>query len=238
MQIPTSSMASTLLLGLGRFHLAALAQSPATRGLAAAFQPTQDALAAAHGAREQAEEALATPRVAARFSEFALERVIRQVALLAHTADNNTDSGPAFRGLFPDGLDAELRPRGAAQLAAAAGLRARLGGQPAAAGVKAQVAEALDAAIALLGASLEARQAAERALGIARANEDGARETFVAAYDSNAGAIRQMFPRQRAQQDLHFDDFRERRVTAAGGDGHPGGAPGAGTPGDVGAHPA
>ena len=218
MQIPTSSMASGVLLGLGRFHLAALEQSEATKGLASAFQPTHAALASAKTAREQAEDALAAPRVAARFSEFALERVIRQISLLAHSADNKGDSGPAFRALFPNGLDAELRPRGAAQLSATTALRERLNSQPAAAGVKAQTLAALDSAIAALGGALESRRMAERAHGIARAVEDGARETFVAAYDSNAGAIRQMFPRLRSQQDLHFDEFRERRVPAEEGD--------------------
>jgi hypothetical protein len=230
-------MASTVLLGLGRFHLAALAQSAETKGLATAFQPTQDALASATAARERAEVDLAAPRVAARFSEFALERAIREIALLAHGADNNTGSGPTFRALFPEGLDAELRPRGAAQLAAANRLRARLNGQPAAVGVRGQVATTFDSALAALGAALEARQTAERALGIARANEDGARETFVAAYDSNAGAIRQLFPRQRAHQDLHFDDFRERRVTTDDGDVPPVGGHAPGVPAGVGAHP-
>ena len=49
----------------------------------------------------------------------AMEKVIRQVSLLAHAADNNATSGPAFKALFPNGLDAELRPIGASQVAAA-----------------------------------------------------------------------------------------------------------------------
>jgi hypothetical protein len=34
-----------------------------------------------------------------------------------------------------------------------------------------------------------------------------ARERFVSAYDSNIGAIRQLFPRDRATQELHFDQI-------------------------------
>jgi hypothetical protein len=49
---------------------------------------------------------------------------------------------------------------------------------------------------------------AEQALGAARAVEDGARETFVSSYGSNAGAIRQMFPSNRERQDLFFDRIR------------------------------
>ena len=66
----------------------------------------------------------------------------------------------------------------------------------------------LDTAMAALGGVLEARRMAEQALGLARAVEDGARETFVSSYDSNACAIRQKFPRNRARQDLYFDQFR------------------------------
>lgn len=65
----------------------------------------------------------------------------------------------------------------------------------------------------------------EQALGIARANEDGARETFVSSYDSNAGAIRQMFPRNRARQNLYFDQFRGG-ASASEDSGEPEAAPG------------
>ncbi len=73
-----------------------------------------------------------------------MERAIRQVALLAHGADNNATGGPAFKALFPNGLDAELRPIGASQVAAAVTLRERLGTQPSAAKVKAQVMDDFD----------------------------------------------------------------------------------------------
>lgn len=66
----------------------------------------------------------------------------------------------------------------------------------------------LDTALAALGSALESRRMAEQALGIARAAEDGARETFVSSYDSNAGAIRQLFPRNRERQDMYFDRVR------------------------------
>jgi hypothetical protein len=48
----------------------------------------------------------------AQVAENAMEKVIRQVSLLAHAADNNATSGPAFKALFLNGLDAELRPIG------------------------------------------------------------------------------------------------------------------------------
>ncbi len=83
------------------------------------------------------------------FSEHALERTIRQVALLAHATDNSATGGPAFKALFPDGLDAELRPIGPSQVASAVALRERLDTQPAAAKVKAQVMDDFDKALCL-----------------------------------------------------------------------------------------
>jgi hypothetical protein len=91
-------MASDVMLDLGRYHLAALAQREGTKALASAFQPAQNDLQTATTARVEAEMAMTTnPRVAVRFSKNALERAIRQVALLAHGADNNATGGPAFK---------------------------------------------------------------------------------------------------------------------------------------------
>ncbi len=47
----------------------------------------------------------------------------------------------------------------------------------------------------------------------------GARERFVSANDSNIGAIRQLFPRDRAHQDLHFDEISTSHAANNGGGG-------------------
>jgi hypothetical protein len=215
-------MASDAMLDLGRYHLAALAQSEATKALASAFQPAQDNLQTATTARVEAEQAMTVLRVAVSFSENAAERAIRKVALTAHGVDNNASSGPAYKALFPDGLDAELRPIGAAQLSAAVALRERLNTQPAAAKVKAQVMDDFDGAVAAFRLALDNRLAGETRVSEARAAESGARERFVSAYDSDIGAIRQMFPRDRAQQDLHFDDIAPSHGSNKnGGGGNP-----------------
>ncbi len=210
MQIPTPAMASPRLLKLGRYHLAALAESAETAPLAAPFQTAQDDLAAKHAARTKAEEALPEHRVAVAFAEAALEQVIRRVASAARDADGGT-SGPAFAAVCPGGLDAEVRPRGDAQARAGDALAARLDTQPAAAAVKAAHLGDLQAAVALLKEKLAGRKGALETIGLAFAAELGARETFCSAYDGNAGAVRQLFPRQRARQDLYFDTFRPSR---------------------------
>lgn len=207
-------MASEVLLSSGSHHLIALNQTEETKSLVAAFQPAHDELQTAAAARAQAEAAMGQPRVVLRFAENALEKVIREVALQAHVVDNNTSKGPAFTALFPDGLNAEVRPLGAAQVVAATALRERLASQPAAAQVKAALADKLDKALAQFKSSFEARQAGEAKLSQARAAELGARERLVKAYDANMGAIRQLFPRERDQQDLYFDDLGGARSTA------------------------
>jgi hypothetical protein len=95
----------------------------------------------------------------------------------------------------------------------------RLANQPAAVALKADHGAAIKAACADFEVKIKSRKAAGEALGLARAQEDGARETWVAAYDSNAGAIRAMFPRQRARQDLYIDQFRSRNADADEDDG-------------------
>ncbi len=57
------AMASESMLDLGRYHLAALAQSEGTKALASAFQPVQDALRVAATARVEAEQAMTDLRV-------------------------------------------------------------------------------------------------------------------------------------------------------------------------------
>jgi len=212
--------ASDTMLSSGSNHLTALDQTPETKPLIGAFQPVQEDLQTAAAARVLAEKAMGAPRVVVRFAEKALEKVIREIALLAHTTDNNATTGPAFKALFPNGLEAELRPLGAAQVAAAATLRERLDSQPAATKVKAQVMDSFDKAFAVFKQAIDARQTAETKLSQARAAESGARERFVKAYDSNIGAIRQLFPRDRDQQDLYFDEAPSSRSSSddKGGD--------------------
>lgn len=116
--------------------MTALGLNSETKGLADAFRPSFEALALAKAAREQAEEGLIAPRAAARFAEAGLEVVVRDIAAQAHASDRQAGGDLVFKAIFPNGLDAEVRPRGAAQLTAATALRGRLDKQPAAAPVK------------------------------------------------------------------------------------------------------
>jgi hypothetical protein len=207
-------MASETLLALGRYHLAALKRSEQTQPLADGFRPALDQLKAAATARAQAEEDMTEVRVGARFAEDAMETVIRQMGLQAHSVDRHNATGPAYKALFPDGMDAVLRPIGASQVQAAETLRSRLDHQPAAAQVKAQMMDDFDKALADLRAALAKRADGENRVRLARATEMGARESFASAYDSNIGALRQMFPRNPSRQNLYFDESGSPREPA------------------------
>jgi hypothetical protein len=62
-------------------------------------------------------------------------RFAKVEAGVGETRGSIPTSGPAFKALFPNGLDAELCPVGASQVASAVALRERLATQPAAARV-------------------------------------------------------------------------------------------------------
>lgn len=214
-----TTMASETLLALGRYHLAALARAEQAQPLADGFRAAQDQLKIAATSRAQAEEDMTEVRVGARFAEDAMETVIRLMGLQAHSLDHNNATGPAYKALFPDGMEAVLRPIGASQVEAAEALRTRLDSQPAAAKVKAQMMDDFDKALAELRTALAKRADGETRVRLARAAEMGARESFASAYDSNIGALRQMFPRNPTRQNLYFDEVGPpREPTEAAGE--------------------
>jgi hypothetical protein len=202
------------MLELGGYHLSALKRTEETKVLIGSFQPAQDNLRNAVMGLAEAETVWKEAAVGVIFTEDALEHAIRDVALRAHAEDNNATTGAAYRALFADGLEAVLRPAGASQAEVALALRGRLDTQPAAAKVKAQVMDTLDTSIAAFKVALDERVSADGKVKQARDTEAGARERFIAAYDSNMGAIRQMFPRNRKRQDMFFDTISSKRSSS------------------------
>lgn len=214
MRAMKTAVASDVMLSSGRNHVTALNQTAETKPLIGPFQPALEELQTAAASRALAETAMGAPRIVVRFTEKSLEKMIREIALLAHVTDNNASTGPAFRALFPNGLEAELSPLGIAQVEAAANLRQRLDTHPAATAIKAQTMDKLDESLQSFKSAVDTREAADTKLRQARAVEVAARERFVKAYDSNLGAIRQLFPRDREQQDLYFDEVVSGRSSA------------------------
>ena len=211
MQVPTTKMSSPRMRLLGVYHIAALLQNEATLALAEAFRLVLEALEAAWAATQLAEVALIPPRVAVSFSEANVQSVLRTLSLRAQVIDNNSARGPAKAALFPHGLNAAVSVRGTNLRERAQEVHARLMNQPAVESLRAELAPVLVQAIGDLETKLAAYREALNAYNAAVAAELGARERFVAAYDADAGVLRQMFPRDRARQDLYFDTIDTRR---------------------------
>jgi hypothetical protein len=213
MKIPTSNMSSERLLFLGDYHLAAVTHTAATMDLAAAMTPIVAGLRADWTARVAAEHLLLPIRVALRFHERDVERHLRVLSASAYALDGKR-GGAVHTALFPDGVEAETRPKAQGQVDAAQRVLNRLNTSSLAEGLRAAHAGPIAESTAVLETTLASRKTAASALGMAMAAEFSSREDLVRTYDSNAGAIRQRFPKDRETQDLYFDTFSVRRSTS------------------------
>ena len=212
METPSAQMAADRLLLLGDYHLAALSQTPEYGDLHAGFLPVNDGLRADAATRAAAERALIPVRVSIRFAERDVERELRGLSAACVSVDGK--QGGAVQGLlFPNGLNAETRPRTAKQVEAARRVLNRLHTSTPAEPLRATNEARLTAATNALAAALDARKAANEMLGAAIAAELSSRDDFVRAYDANAGAIRQRLPKDKEAQDLYFDVISARRST-------------------------
>ena len=214
MEIPSSNLASDRLLPLGAFHLACLSQTAALSDLHDAFAPVQAELEGAAENRLSALKALIPVRVTIRFAERGVERALRGLNAGAVALDGKA-GGPIQDSLFPNGLNAETRPRTAKQVDAAQRVLNRLHTASPAEPLRASHEEALIRSTNALSLALDARKAAYQNLGVAIAAELASRDDFVRAYDANAGAIRQRFPKDRETQDLYFDAVSSRKAEDA-----------------------
>ena len=112
-------------------------------------------------------------------------------------------------------MNAETRPRTTKQVEAAQRVLNRLHTASLAEPLRAGHEETLIRSTNALVAALDARKAAYQNLGAAIAAELSSRDDFVRAYDANAGAIRQRFPKDKETQDLYFDAVSSRKAEDA-----------------------
>ncbi len=214
METPTSRMASDRLIAAGVFHVSALGHTPELAPLIGVIQPTIDDVEAAAAARATADRNLIPLRVALLFQERDVERALRVLSSSAIALDGKR-GGPAHTALFPDGQAIETRPKGQRQVDAADRVLNRLASASPAEPLRAAHTSTLTTARNALQAGIDARKAATAVLGAAIAAELSAREDFVRAYDGNAGAIRQHFPKDRESQELYFDSLGGTRSTTS-----------------------
>ena len=214
METPSSNLAAERLVPLGVFHLSALSQTPELTDLHDTFAPVLAELEAAANNRLSMLKALIPVRVTVRFAERGVERSLRGLNAGAVALDGKA-GGPIQAVLFPNGLNAETRPRTAKQVEAAQRVLNRLHTASLAEPLRAAHEEALIRSTNALVTALDARKAAYQNLGAAIAAELSSRDDFVRAYDANAGAIRQRFPKDKETQDLYFDAVSSRKAEDA-----------------------
>lgn len=180
-----------------RAQLAALAKG--LRAPAAELSKTQsDATKAA--------AATIAPRVEVKLVDLKADAIVRSVQRFA------TEAG-VVDSVFPDGITPIVRPIGQGEIDALTSLVARLKASKWE-DRNAQAKRVTDVQ-AEYQSALEKRRAAATALGQARAVRDTAKEDFLDAYAQAIAGIQSLFPRDRATQDIFFDDVR----AASAGDG-------------------
>lgn len=143
------------------------------------------------------------PRVEVKLVDLKADTEVRHSKLAVDAV-----SKTASLAVFPDGITPIIKPVGQAEVD---GLRA-LEGRIIAAAPQWTEATAWQARIAgvrgLYEAALKSRTDAMSAAANARALRNAAKEDFVTLYAKAAGAIKMLFPRERAVQDIFFDEVR------------------------------
>lgn len=176
-----------------------------TAPLLADLQPAQDTLETAFEGRRKLRKPLVTARVRLRLTGYLLRQTIRSAHRGAEIADGGR-RGPVCKALFPDGLAAEVKPKGAALAEKITKLRDRMQNSKLPA-----VAEYRKAWLPEIQPDLDAHttataehKAATKDYVDAYAVELAARAEHRRIVDRIAGEVRATFPGDRAKQDVVF----------------------------------
>lgn len=214
MQRPTPKTSVSKCIALGMYAQGMLAQfpdNPVLAELAATLGAATAALSAAQGTYAAAVLAIIAPRVKVRFADYSSDKVVRSVQRAAETADDGKN-GKIASAVFPDGVTPIVRPVGQTQCDQMRALEGRLEAAmalwPAAGAEKAKVA----AERVKYEAALAGRRDAVEAAATLRAKRDVAKEDFLDVYAATASRVGEQFPRQRAMQDLFFDQVTDAVV--------------------------
>ena len=110
--------------------------------------------------------------------------------------------------IFPDGITPIIKPMGQAEVESLRALEGRITAAaahwPDAPAWQGRIASVR----ALYETALKSRTDALSAAADARALRNAVKEDFVTLYAKTAGSIKMLFPRERAVQDIFFDEVR------------------------------
>ena len=183
--------------------------NPVLMELAARMLAAGEGLAASQRVYKEAVLAILPARVDVKYENFVSDQRIRRTLKKAELADDRAN-GPIVTAVFPNGANAIIRLQGKSQVEAMVDLEGNLDAAkalwPDAVNEMAEVREyreRYDAAI--LG-----RRAAGQAARNLRVERDAERARFLMTYAEIASRVQAEFPRDKAMQDLFFDDVRTR----------------------------
>jgi len=190
--------------------LRAYGGEPALAELANALQKSTDHLMVLQAERVSVVKALISVRVHLKLADHRSDGVIRSVARAVEEADGGKN-GRIATLVYPQGTTTIIKLFGESQVAAMTTLEDRIKAAgstwPAASGHATRVAQAR----AEYQDALQKRATAMRLATEKRVLRDVGKEEFLDTFDSVANSIRQLFPRDRARQDLFFDRISTRR---------------------------
>jgi hypothetical protein len=180
--------------------------------LAARMLAAGETLDAAQRSYEAAVRAVLPARVDVKYENFASDQCVRRTQKRAELADDRSN-GPIATAVFPDGSAAVVRLQGASQVAEMKDLEGRIKAiqdrwaeAPAAMAEVAEHRQRYDD-------TLEARRAAGQAARDLRAARNAEKARFLETYTEIARRVQAEFPRDKAMQDLFFDDVRGRSTS-------------------------
>lgn len=175
---------------------------------------SQEALAEAEAAYLQAVKAIIFARVDVKYADYAADNGVRMAKRGAEMADGKP-SGPIASALMPGGVTPIIKPVGATQVNEMRDLEGRYDTLAGSFGEAHAEKAKITALRTTYEEALEARRAAGQKASDLRAKRNFIKEDFLTVYAEIGARVRAEFPRDRAMQDLFFDEVRTDAADAA-----------------------
>ena len=178
-----------------------------TQPLAQPFEQTNDELESAYLNRQARRKPMVVARSKVRFGNYHVDQGIRMLDGAARIADGGR-RGPVTTALFPEGLTAVVKPKGAAQIQPTKDLLDRFSKckLPRAIALHAEWAPRITALLEALKLASEGYDVAKQAYVDAFAEEIAMRAEHARQVDRLMGLVRAEFPRDTARQDVIFPE--------------------------------
>lgn len=177
--------------------------------LAAKMAAAGEALAQKQSAYEGAVQAILPARVDVKYENFASDQRIRRMQKKAELADGKSN-GPIVTFILPEGSTPIVRLLGDAQVQAMTNLEGRLSAaKPIWSEAETELAD-IKTHRERYALALTERRAKAQAARDLRAARNAEKASFLLTYATIAHQVEAEFPRDKAMQDLFFDDVRGR----------------------------